>query len=402
MPRRSTVRLTKSVINQARPGSFVWDAELPGFGLRVTKAGTKSFVVQFRTLTGAQGRMVVGGYPALTADEARDLARDQLALVARGKNPSVERKAARAAPTLSDLATYYLEDYAVTAGLRPRTVHDARYVLDKFALPKLGSRKVAEVGAVDIRRLHGDARVAAGVYQANRLLATLSKMFNLAVEQEHRTANPCKGIKKFHEDQRWRNFSDEEVTRILAACDRYPYQSPANAVRLLLFTGARLQEVLKADWEQFDLEAGVWEKPSAHTKQKRVHRVELDGPALNLVREMRLLDPTGRYLFPGEDAKPDPKSPTADLRRPRSDLKRLWEWIKREANLKDARRHDLRRTTASFMLDEGVSLATIGKALGQTQTSTTARYAQLRQTKQRDALRRAGERMDALRSKPKS
>jgi integrase len=393
VPRKSNVRLTKTVVDRAPLGGCAWDSELPGFGVRVTKAGTKSFILQFRARDGRQGRITLGGFPSLTVDKARDLARAELVLVADGKNPSVERRKVRGAPTVAAMAAYYLDDYGKSASLRPATIQNARHVLVKHALPALGHRKIADISPTDVRRIHGNVRTEVSVYQANRMLAVLSKIFSLAVEQELRPTNPCRGIKKFPEDQRWRNFSDDEVASLLASCDRYHHPNPASAIRLLLFTGARLQETLKAEWSQFDLETGVWEKPSAHTKSKRNDRLQIEGPALDLVRRLRLLDPAGRHLFPGKDAKADPRHPLADLRRPRVDLKRAWEWVRSDAKVEDAHLHDLRRTTASFMLDEEVPLAIIGKALGHTQVSTTARYAQLRQSAQRDGLRKAGQRM---------
>jgi integrase len=119
----------------------------------------------------------------------------------------------------------------------------------------------------------------------------------------------------------------------------------------------------------------------------------LDGPALDLLRDMRALDGDGQHLFPGESLDTE----KGKVARPRRDLKRPWKWIAREAGLSDVRLHDLRRTTASFMLSGGASLATVGKTLGHTQASTTARYAHLSPTVQRDELRKAGERMAALR-----
>ena len=80
----------------------------------------------------------------------------------------------------------------------------------------------------------------------------------------------------------------------------------------------------------------------------------------------------------------------------RADLKKPWQWIVDNAGLVDVRLHDLRRTTASFMISGGASLATVGKALGHTQASTTQRYAQLSQSVQREELRKAGERMVGL------
>jgi integrase len=397
MPKRSTSRLTKRVIDETKPGAFVWDSELRGFGLRVTPAGAKSFVVQYRMPSGKQGRTVVGAYPALTTDEAREIARERLGGVPQGRNPSATKHTLRTAPTLADLAGEYTGEYAMTRNLRPRTVKDARAVL-RHALASLGATKVIDITTTDIRRVHGELRKASGVYQANRLLAVLSKMFSLAAELGWRGGdNPCRSIKKFPEDQRWRNLSENEVGRLLDACDAYAEQggrNGADAIRLLLFTGSRLQEVLKAEWPQFDLELGLWEKPSSHTKTKRQHRLELEGPALQLLQEMREREPDGRFLFPGEPRQiPDGKFEAT----PRADLKRPWVWIVREAALENVRLHDLRRTTASFMLSGGASLATVGKALGHTQATTTARYAHLSQTVQREELKRAGERMTALR-----
>lgn len=341
---------------------------------------------------------------------------------------------------MTTLSKVYLEDYAVSQALRPATVKDAK-ALSAKALASIGKKKVAEVTITDIRKLHGDVRAAGiakgnkGNYQANRLLAILSKMFSLAIERGWRTDNPCKGIRKFPEDQRWRNLSEEEVGRLLQACDDYeaglrpvsPQDTPetatrkttplpvserratdreaANAIRLLLFTGARLQEVLKAEWGQFDLEAGLWEKPSAHTKTKRQHRLELEGPALDLLRSMAESKSHSIYLFPGSTERRRVNAPI-DIKTgqpkgitPRSDLKRPWQSICALAELEGVRLHDLRRTTASFMLSGGASLATVGKTLGHTQASTTARYATLSQTVQRAGLKAAGERMAAARKR---
>jgi integrase len=303
------------------------------------------------------------------------------------------------AKTLSDLADHYLGPYAKTRGLRAGTLRDAGGVL-RSVDAGLMAKKVEEVSKSDVRRMHGEARDRSSVYQANRLLAVLSKMFSLAEEEGWREgSNPCRGIPKFPEDQRSRNLSESEVARLLEACDRYTGRdlevgrNAADAIRLLLLTGARLREVLHADWSQFDLERGRWEKPSAHTKTKRQHRLELGGPALGLLKEMRERAPEGRYLFPGDQLR----AANGDLQdRPRNDLKRPWKSIAQDAGLEDVRLHDLRRTTASFMLSDGASLATVGRQLGHTQASTTARYAHLADTVQGEAMKAAGERMVRL------
>ncbi len=412
MPKLSTTRLTKRLVEAAAPGQCLSDCDVRGFRLVVSPSGTRRFVAHYRLGNGNQSTIRLGSYPSLTVEEAREAARDQLALVRKGIDPGKRKRALRDAPTLTDLSALYLDDYAKARDLRPATVRNAKALLAKVPGPMM-RRKVVEITTSDIRKLHGDIRAAGveagtkGVYQANRLLATLSKMFSLGIEQEWRTDNPCRGVRKFGEDQRWRNLADGEVIRLLTACEAYEHDhaddpmacDAADAIRMLLFTGARRQEVLKAEWAQFDLEAGIWEKPSAHTKARRQHRLELDGPALDLLRAMKARASHARFLFPGHPPRAGRVYDMAGnpvVGKPRADLQKPWAWVVKAAKLDDVRLHDLRRTTASFMLSGGASLATIGKALGHTQASTTQRYAHLSQTVQRDELRRAGERMVGL------
>lgn len=384
MPSRTSSRLNKTLIDRAEPGSRTWDSEVPGFGLRVTDAGTKSFIFQFRSRANEQGRIVIGRYPSMTVDQARKAAREHRVAVDQGGNPSRDRHGTRTAATLRDLAAYYCDTYGPDRGLKTQTIKDARSLLDRYALPKFGLRKVGDLKPGDIRAIHNDARKSSGRYQANRLRAVLSRMFTLAIQNEWRSDNPCRGVEKFPEDQRWDHLSEEQVPALLRACDTHHDQHAANAVRLLLFTGARLREVLKAEWVQFDLERGVWTKPSHHTKTKILHRLHLAPPTVRLLHSMRSDREGSPFLFPGRDGS-----------KPRCDLKRPWVQILRAAGIGHHRRHDLRRTTASFMISTGSDLMTVGKALGQTQASTTQRYAQLFEDVQRTGVSRAVERMAA-------
>lgn len=362
---------------------MIWDDELVGFGVRVEPTGRKSFIARYRA--GDAGRkaplrqVTVGSYGKLTPEQARVEAKSILASAELGGDPAQDRRDRRQAKTVGDLAALYLGDYAHSAGLRPSTMRDAQGVLKRYALPRLGKTPVGEVTAADIRRTHRATADEGGRYQANRTLAYLSKMFSLAVEGGLRPDNPCRGVKKLPEDRRDRVLSDTEVTRFFVALAGYPDQGAADALRLLLFTGARLNEVLKATWSEFNLDAGVWSKPSSHTKQKRLHRLELEGPAIELLRARRTSDPLGRYVFPGRSRQA-----------PRADLSRPWRWLKAEAKLEGVKLHDLRHTLASYMVSNGIPLAVIGRALGHTQAATTARYAHVADRSQRDAVARMG------------
>lgn len=386
MPKRAATTLTRKTIDQAAPGTILWDRELPGFGLRVTPAGTKSFIFQYRMLNQQQGKTTVGGYPAITVDQARKLARDYAAMVERGENPSDLKRSIRSALTVRDLADRYCGSYAITNNLKPTVVRDARSLLVRYVLPTLGSRKVTDIRASEIEVVVGLARQGAGKSQANKLIAVLKKMFNLAADDFPTLINPVR-VKKSTEDQRYRYLNPTEVGQLLLACDRYSDQHAADAVRLLLFTGARLQEVLKAEWSQFSLSDGVWLKPSSHTKAKRQHRLELSDHVVHLLLAMRERDPDTPFLFPGRKGH-----------KPRADLKRPWSDIVELSGLTDVRKHDLRRTLATFMASNGFDLHTVGKALGHTQASTTARYAYIFEGRQKEGLDRVAEKMMGARA----
>uniref|UniRef100_UPI0038B873D4 tyrosine-type recombinase/integrase n=1 Tax=Novosphingobium sp. TaxID=1874826 RepID=UPI0038B873D4 len=252
MPKLSQVHLNETVARAAKPGDCLSDSVDRGFRLVVSPSGAKRFVAAYRVgPKGKSSKKTLGHYPTMTVSAARVLARHVLALAKSGVDPQAAEEAARNAPTMTDLAKAYLEDYAPEQALRPATVRHATALL-AIATAFLGKRKVAEITITDIRKLHGDTRAkgiasgSKGVYQANRLLAVLSKAFSLAIERGWRTDNPCKGIRKFPEDQRWRNLDEAEVGRLLAACDDYeagirppsPKDTPqqATAKACLLYT----------------------------------------------------------------------------------------------------------------------------------------------------------------------
>ena len=258
-------------------------------------------------------------------------------------------------------------------------------MLDRIILSRLGGKKVIDVQSRDIHALHAGMKDTP--YQANRVLALLSKMFSLAVNWGWRSDNPVKGIERFHEERRERWLSDEELGRILEALETHPNKRAANVVRFQLLTGARIGEVLSARWSDVGLERGVWTKPSHHTKQNRTEHLPLSVPALALLAEMRESAGTGQqYLFPGN-------SPDKPLR----GIKKFWRNITMRAGLGDYRLHDNRHTHASHLVSSGLSLEIVGRLLGHTNPMTTKRYAHLSDHPLRAAAECFGSKMDALR-----
>jgi integrase len=223
---------------------------------------------------------------------------------------------------------------------------------------------VTDVTHADIEKLHRRlARTAPSA--ANRAVAVVGKMFALAVKWGMRVDNPVRGIEQVPEHPRERYLSAQELARLGGVLDVHPERASANAVRLLMLTGARRNEVLSATWDQFDLAIATWTKPHAATKQARTHRVPLSPPAVALLAEMRMTA-TDRFVFPGQT--PD---------RPLVEIKRFWAAACRQAGIEGVRLHDLRHTYASVLASSGLSLPIIGALLGHSQASTTQRYAHL-------------------------
>jgi integrase len=220
-------------------------------------------------------------------------------------------------------------------------------------------------------------------YQANRLLALISKMLNLAVEWGWRRDNPAKGIQRYREEKRDRWLTDEELSRLVRVLEKHPNIRAANVVRLQLLTGARMGEVPKAERKDFDLDRGVWTKPSHHTKQKQREHVPLSRPAQDLVSSIvARTEPDTPYLFPGNIPG-----------EPLQDIKKFWSMVMREADIENYRRHDNRHTFASHLVSSGLSLEIVGRLLGHTNPTTTQRYAHLADDPLRLATARFGDKI---------
>ena len=359
---RLTETLVKNAEAPAKGAKITYDADLKGFGLRVTATGARAFVLNYRA-GGRERRLTIGSYPEWSATAARKRAETLKREIDTGADPMAERHADRAAPTIADLCDLYVERHLPKK--RPASQEDDKAAITKVIRPRLGKVKVADLRHSDVEALHRDLSKTAP-YRANRIAALLSKMFALAIKWGFRTDNPVTGLERNAEVARTRYLDKSELVALGAALDAHPSQTAANAIRLLLLTGARRGEVLAATWSQFDLSVGVWTKPRENTKAKREHRIPLNAPALRLLLAMRDGAGGSPYLFPSHGTAGHIV-----------EIKGAWARVTRAAKLENARIHDLRHTYASFLASAGFSLPTVGALLGHTQAQTTQRYAHL-------------------------
>jgi integrase len=370
-----------------KDSAIVWDSELKGFGLRVSAGMILSYLLDYR-VNGRQHRFAIGRHPEWTADAARAEAAELKVKIGRGFDPLEQKQRAATEPTVLDLCKDYIERHCKVNN-RPGSLRNNVQMVQGVVLPRLGKLRLSAVSRRDVEALH--ASMKSTPYRANRCLSLLKHMFNVACRWEWLAKNPAAGVQRYAEDKRERWLSADELAAFTAALDAYAEQnrSGADALRLLLLTGSRAGEVMKASWEQFDLERGLWVKPSAHTKEKKIEHVPLSEEALAILRAMK---PDGAVgpIFPGRKAGS------------RVSLKRPWTQVCKLAGLVDTiekqgkrhtitkyrptlRLHDLRHNFASYCISNGASLASIGKLLGHSTTQTTSRYAHLADAPQREA-----------------
>lgn len=379
---------------------FVWDGSLAGFGVRVQATGARSYVVKYRAGSGRGAptrRLTLGKVGTLTPDEARTLAKKMLGSVAHGADPAAQRAAEKRASTMAEVAEQFLIEH-VEAKRSASSAKSYRDLLERLAIPDLGKRKAEKITTAEIQRLH--SKHGSSPYQANRLLRVLSSLFTFAGKAHVVPVgfNPCRGIEYFPEEGRERYLSTLELAQVGEAIREaetigLPYtvdvskpkakHAPkeanrrtvigphaAAALRLLIFTGARLREILHLKWDEIDFERGLLLLPTSKTGKKTI---VLNAPALAILNE---LPRSGEYVIAG-----------ASSDKSRSDLKKPWKAVAKRAGLTGVRIHDLRHTHASVGAGAGLGLPIIGKLLGHTQSATTQRYAHL----DNDPLKRASE-----------
>jgi integrase len=397
LPRKPTRReiLTDRIVCDlpapARGAKITYDGGDPrkcvtGFGVRVTATGQRSFILNY-WVRGLERRYTIGRFPEFKVSVARNKAKELKREIAGGGDPVLDEREEREAPTMRDLIARWR---AVKAPKKTseRSRREDESLIRQWIDPELGNRKVAELRSRDIDRLHQMITAHGTPVRANRTIALVKHLFNLAVRWEMRADNPAIGVEWNHEEPVERYLENAELERLIAALAADPNQTAANAIRLILLTGARSGEVFKASWPEFDLEAGVWKKRSSHTKVKRSHRVPLSPEAVQLLigmkeqveaqaQKQRSLP--SRYLFPAERREDHIVS-----------VKSTWLRVCRVAGLAEIRVHDLRHSFASLAVNAGVQLEVIGKLLGHTQLKTTMRYAHLSDDPLRAATHRVG------------
>ncbi|MBB5202828.1 integrase [Inhella inkyongensis] len=379
---RALAALPAHDANAAGKATEYSDTGVVGLKLAVGRGGLKTF--WFRYLAHGRRRAArIGQFPGIDLAQARQTAQEMRAIVDRGGDPLNERDRRKAMPTFEEFVRDEYLPFAKQMG--KKSVADDEAKLRMYLVPKLGKLRLSDIKKRDIQEHHAAMTQTHARATANRHLALLSAIFRRAVEWERVDTNPCQGVAQHKETNGRETFlSPEQCAALFAAMADDPNQTAVAALKLLLMTGARRDEALKARWEQVDLQRGTWLIPT--TKSGRARTVVLSRQAIELLQAQPSRGTEG-WVFPGRD-------PSKPLHDPRKTFLRCLA----KANIKGAvqvRIHDLRHTAASLMVSQGISLFLVQKMLGHSAPTMTQRYSHLADDPLRAAAQSVGDAIEA-------
>jgi integrase len=360
------IKLTKAAIEKLETPSsgriFVYDSSITGLCICLTSANTRTWYL-YKKVNGKPVRLKLGRFPEVSPEAAKTLAMEAAGRMAGGEDIQAARAAKRQKEmTWGELFEKYMAEHAKIhkktwredEGNNTRNLKDwAERPLSSFSRPVIADkhRQIGATGATTT---------------ANRILSLVSKVFSFADEAGlWDKKNPCKGIKKFKENERDRFVQPGEMPVLLRQIRAYPNATLRDYFLICLLTGARRANVFSMKWVDVDLTAGVWRIPE--TKSGQAVRIALAPEAQTILCDrMKICGESSEYVFPGRYGKSHLKEP-----------KKAWAKILENSGLKDLKIHDLRRTLGSWQAAAGVSLITIGKSLGHRTTTATAIYARM-------------------------
>ena len=378
MPEKAP-KLTKRTVDAlvvAGTDAVFWDPDLKGFGIRVYASGRKVFVVQTRGPNGPK-RVTLGRYGKLAPEQARKRAARVIDRIKRGLEPfpvPVEPEL-----TVARLAERYMKGH-VAVNCRAATQASYRYTIEAHILPELGELPMSEVDRSRVAKFHYRRRRTPQA--ANAAVKILSRMFSMAESWELLPPgrNPCRAVRRYKEVRRERFLTPDEyreLGRVLqeAEADGSVRPSAIAALRLLMLTGCRKNEIVRLRWDDVD----------RATRQIRLRDTKT-GPrtiplssAVEAVLEGIPRDGDSPWVIAG-------RKPGAHL----VNVDAMWKRLRAKAGIEDVRIHDLRHSWASRALALGESLSMIGKLMGHGQVATTARYAHLARDTEKASAAKVG------------
>ena len=383
--------LTEKRIRDAKPEPktrILWDGQVSGLGLRITPAGAKSYILNYR-LSGRERRVTLGRVAELSLKAARERAGAEHAAIRDGDDPLERRRELRQAPTIAEGLDRFFDEVVPErlriGKMKPKTVQEYR-LQAKTIREAIGKARVADVKRADIERMLKPLRPV----MRNRTLAFVSRLYRLFEEWEWCDGNPARFVEKAREEPRDRTLAETEIAALAAALDVESDRSPAAvaAIRLAMTTGLRISEVTGMRWGDVDFEGGRVLLPD--TKAGRRWQ-SLSSAALESLTALPRVQGT-EHVFSTGRAGVTYKTVHSAFRRAAA-----------QAGLADVRLHDLRRTLMTRAAAAGIGTHVLRDLLGHKTTAMADRYVRHAGTAVADATERMGAELTAIMNgKPKA
>jgi len=410
MKKRLIERTVEGLRPPAKGCAIIWDSSKgapAGFGVRITANSVVAFILDYRNARRKSRRFKIGKFPDWSVDDARKRANELRCKIDNGGDPEQDRRdeiekgrrdeieKATTELTVKGLLDAYLADHVMKVN-GPDQKKNARDMVNRILIPRFGDRRASALTAADVSDLH--VSMAGTLYMANQVLTVLKAAFNKGIEWGMCTNNPARKIKRHPENKRQTWLDETQLGNLDRAITEYG-QDSGELIRLLLLSGARRGEWMRARKEQFDLAHAIWTKPAHTVKEKHQEIVPLNVATMTvLVRVLASTPKEQPYLFPGKkkgEARKTVRRPWIQILRAAGLVEELAVMGKRGKPLRrwrpTIRLHDLRHSYASWLAEDGVPLRKIGMLLGHQRTETTERYAHIADKSLRVATDRFGD-----------
>lgn len=342
------------------------DSDVPGLyiAVRAASPGEGVFYLRWKDANNKTCHTKLGRTTDIDLAEARKAARQLRNDIALGANPQAEARAAKAVPTVAE---FFESQYLPFAKPRKRSYRRDEEMYRLRIKDSFGHSKLNEVTRKQVQLFHNrllsDGLMPAS---ADHYLKLMRRAWNLAVEWEILETSPLTRLQLFNPDNRMENYlSPEQLDKLVNVLRTAPPRTVCNVALFLLATGARLNEALRATWNQIDKDKRVWRIPASNSKSKRIRSVPLNDAALEVLGQ---LDTEGKYdyLFINTRTK-----------KPLVNVHKVWGRLRAQAGMEWLRIHDLRHSYASFLVNSGRTLYEVQQILGHSDAKVTERYAHL-------------------------
>lgn len=328
----------------------VWDGRMPGFGMRVSKNGTKTFILLYRH-RGRPRRLSLGRWPIVSLAKARQKARAALQTLDDGSDPAIGHRPDDNPSFRFDAVVQAFVDRHCLQRNRASTAKETQRLLRKHFVAAWGQRDIRDLRQADINSVVDGLVEDGRPSEANHALGVVKTLFSWCFDRDMLIANPCAKVKKpAKHGKRSRTLSEDELKKVWHASlgEGFPF---GPLVQLLLLTGQRRGEIAQMQWQQLDFNARCWTIPESIAKNGREHVLPLSDAAVEILQSMPRLNKT--YVFP---ARGNDKATVSGFSKPKVRLEMV-------VGASDWTLHDLRRTTATYLARLGTAPHVIERIL---------------------------------------